>query len=101
MSWTETIVQEMMRLTNWPIQSLKHDDFTQYFLDRKALDDCKPKLSYAFSDNVFRFQLRSPLVPSPLKGSVTADQVGTEPPIQWVTLSGSPVTLALGKPIAF
>ncbi|KAK7420392.1 hypothetical protein QQX98_002815 [Neonectria punicea] len=116
MSWTETIVQEMMRLANWPIQSLKHDDFTQYFLDRKALDDCKPRLSYVFSENGLSIKsvtvtatgnTCSASIPVTIpsgsvtsQGSVTTDQIGTEPPIQWVTLSGSPVTLALGKPIA-
>jgi hypothetical protein len=35
-AWVETIAQEMTRLTNWPILSLKHDDIGQLFLDRMA-----------------------------------------------------------------
>ncbi|KAH7114757.1 hypothetical protein B0J13DRAFT_488082 [Dactylonectria estremocensis] len=117
-SWTETIAQEMTRLTNWPITSLKHDDTAQYFLNRKAVDDCHPKLSYAFSDDGMSIKSVTVTansnqcgVPIPVtipsgsvsasSGSVTADQVGSEPPIQWVTLNGSPVTLSLSAPITF
>jgi hypothetical protein len=116
MSWVETITQEMTRLTNWPITSLKHDDIAEYFLNRKAVDDCHPKLSYAFSDNGLSIksitvtadgnQCSTPIpvtIPSgsvtASGGSATADQVGTEPPIQWVKLNGSPVTLTLGQTV--
>jgi hypothetical protein len=34
-------------------------------------------------------------------GGATVDQVGSEPPIQWVTLSGSPKTFTLTTPIPF
>lgn len=36
--WTELISQELLRLTNWPVSSLKHDDIGQLFLDRQALE---------------------------------------------------------------
>lgn len=36
--WVETVTQEMARLTNWPIFSMKHDDIGQYFLDRVTLE---------------------------------------------------------------
>lgn len=36
--WVETVTQEMMRLTNWPIFTMKHDDIGQYFLDRVTLE---------------------------------------------------------------
>lgn len=36
--WVEVVAQEMMRLTNWPIFSLKHDDIGQLFLDRVTLE---------------------------------------------------------------
>lgn len=36
--WVETVTQELSRLTNWPIFSLKHDDIGQYFLDRVTLE---------------------------------------------------------------
>ncbi|RKK92466.1 hypothetical protein BFJ68_g15877 [Fusarium oxysporum] len=117
MSWVETITQEMTRLTNWPITSLKHDDIAQYFLNRKGVDDCHPKLSYTFSDNGLSIksititadgnQCSTPIpvtIPSgsvtSSGGSATADQVGTEPPIQWVKLSGSPVTLTLSQTVS-
>ncbi|KAH7120670.1 hypothetical protein EDB81DRAFT_666687 [Dactylonectria macrodidyma] len=116
MAWTETIVQEMIRLTNWPIRSLKQDDFAQYFLDRKSLDDCKPQMSYVFSEsgaitsvivtaNSNRCSVPIPVtIPSGYvtasQGSVTADQVGSEPPIQWVALNGSPATLTLSNAVA-
>ncbi|KAH6986696.1 hypothetical protein EDB80DRAFT_590019 [Ilyonectria destructans] len=116
MAWTETIVQEMMRLTNWPIQSLKQEDFTQYFLDRMSLDNCKPQMSYGFSESGAITSVtvtatgNSCSVPIPVtipsgsvtasQGSITADQVGSEPPIQWVTLNGSPATLILSKTVS-
>ncbi|KAH7140257.1 hypothetical protein B0J13DRAFT_477347 [Dactylonectria estremocensis] len=118
MYWTETIAQEIARLTDWPIVSLKHDDIAAYFLARKALDECNPKLSYAFSDDGKSIasvtvtadgntcSAKIPVtIPSGSStasgGSVTNDVVGQEPPIQWVTLSGEPVTLTLSSPIAF
>ncbi|KAH7006828.1 hypothetical protein EDB80DRAFT_880350 [Ilyonectria destructans] len=116
MSWTETMVQEIMRLTNWPIKSLKHDDIAQYFLDRMSLDTCTPKLSYSWSSDGTSIKSvtvtangNSCFVPVPVTipsgsatasgGSITVDVLGSEPPIQWVTLAGSPVTLALSSPV--
>jgi hypothetical protein len=34
--WVETVAQELTRLTNWPIRSLKHDDIGKFFTDRMA-----------------------------------------------------------------
>ncbi|KAM0421275.1 hypothetical protein ACHAPT_010997 [Fusarium lateritium] len=113
MSWVETIAQELYRLTDWPIVSLKHDDVAQYFLDRKTLDDCKPQLSYGFSDDgktidsvTVSANGNSCAVPVPVTvpggasgGSSTPDTVGSEPTIEWVTLGGSPVTLTLSQPV--
>ncbi|KAH7143658.1 hypothetical protein EDB81DRAFT_652594 [Dactylonectria macrodidyma] len=118
MSWTETMVQELLRLTKWPIQSLKHDDLAAYFINRKALDACTPKLAYTYSTDGTKIESvtvsatdNTCSVPIPVTipsgsstasgGSVTADVVGSEPPIQWVTLSGSPVTLTLSSPVSF
>ncbi|KAH7020337.1 hypothetical protein EDB80DRAFT_562960, partial [Ilyonectria destructans] len=117
MYWTETMAQEIARLTNWPVVSLKHDDIAQYFLDRQTLDGCNPKLSYTFSDDGLSIKsitvtadgntcsAKIPVtIPSGSStasgGSVTSDVVGSEPPIQWVTLNGSPVTLTLSSPVA-
>ncbi|KAH7121446.1 hypothetical protein EDB81DRAFT_229376 [Dactylonectria macrodidyma] len=117
MAWTETVVQEFVRLTNWPIRSITQDDLAHYFLDRETVDKCNPQLSYAFSDD--GQSIKSVTVtadgntcgkPIPVTipsgsasasgGSSTSDVVGSEPPIQWVTLNGSPVTLTLSEAIA-
>ncbi|KAM0325920.1 hypothetical protein ACHAQA_007225 [Verticillium albo-atrum] len=117
MAWVETVAQEMGRLTDWPIQSLKHDDIAKYFLDRETLDACKPKVAYGYSadgNSITKITVTATgntcSVPIPVTipegtataagGSATADKVGSEPPIQWVKLSGSPVTLSLGKAVA-
>ncbi|KAF4946024.1 hypothetical protein FGADI_11528 [Fusarium gaditjirri] len=115
-TWVETVTQELMRLTDWPIVSLKHDDIAKYFLNRKALDACNPQLSYGFSDDgksithvVVSADNNSCGVPVPvtikggasaLGGSSQADALGSEPTIEWVTLTGSPVTLMLNSRIA-
>lgn len=113
MAWTETITQQMTRLTNWPMISLKHDDIAKYFLDRQALDNCQPALSYGYAPDgasitsvTVSTKDNSCSVPVPVTipdgtttitggGSVVNDKVGSEPPIQWVTLKGQPVTLEL------
>ncbi|KAI1052580.1 hypothetical protein LB507_009783 [Fusarium sp. FIESC RH6] len=115
-TWVEAVTQELMRLTNWPITSIKHDDIAQYFLNRKALDACNPKLSYGVSkdgksiahvvlsaDN----NLCSVPVPVTIPGGAVvpdgvsqADTLGSEPTIQWVKLTGSPVKLTLNSDIA-
>lgn len=64
-SWVETVTQEMSRLTNWPIISLKHDDvswtqwllfqqfkpntsqFSVEFAKRMTRDNCAPDITYA------------------------------------------------------
>lgn len=116
MSWVETVAQEMYRLTDWPITSLKHDDIGKYFVDRMTLDNCKPKLSYTYSSNGNSIESvtvttdgNSCGVPVPVTipggtasasgGSSTADKVGSEAPIVWVTMNGSPVTLSLSESV--
>lgn len=117
MAWVETVTQEMTRLTNWPIVTLKHDDVAAYFVDRQTLDGCQPRSSLTYSDDgrtitavTVTANGNTCSVPVPVtlpSGSVSSsgaaprmDQVGSEPPIAWVTLSGSPVTLRLGTPVA-
>ncbi|KAH7366800.1 hypothetical protein B0T11DRAFT_237061 [Plectosphaerella cucumerina] len=117
MSWTETVAQEMTRLTNWPIISLRQDDIAQYFLNRRTLDNCKPSMSYGFSDDgssitsvtVGAGTDNKCDVPVPVtipKGTIAADgatvkvdQVGSEPPIHWVSLTGSPITFTLSSAV--
>ncbi|KYK60816.1 extracellular serine-rich protein [Drechmeria coniospora] len=116
MSWVETIAQEMYRLTNWPIISLKHDDIATYFLNRQALDACKPKVSYTFAADgntivsvTVTTKDNTCSVPVPVTfptGTVTAsggtstlDKVGSEPPISWLKFSGKAITLKLATPV--
>jgi hypothetical protein len=116
MAWTETVVQEMIRLTNWPITSQTQDQMATYFTNRMTLDACSPKMSYVWSNDGKTLQkvvvtangntCSTPIPVTIPKGSVTAsggsvtsDVVGAEPPIQWVTLNGSPVTLTLSSAV--
>lgn len=116
-AWTENIVQEMTRLTDWPILSQKQDDLAVKFNDRMARDLCKPNLAYSYSadgksivsvtvtanDNSNKCGTTIPVTlpgSAPVtSGKATADKVGSEPLIMWVTLSGSAVKLDLTKPI--
>lgn len=117
MAWVETIAQEMYRLTNWPITSLKHDALAEYFIDRMTLDSCEPKLSYTYTANgdaidsvTVTTNGNSCAVPVPVTipggtasasgGSTQSDQVGSEPTIIWITMDGSPVTLSLSEPVS-
>jgi hypothetical protein len=115
MAWTETIVQEMTRLTNWPIISQKHDDLAQVFIDRMARDNCNPKLSYTYSTDgstitavtvtttgnkcgatiPVTFPGNAPTT----SGKATTDKVGSEPVIMWAALSGSAVKFTLPTPV--
>lgn len=114
-SWVETVAQEMARLTNWPLVTLKHDDLAQKFIDRSVRDACSPNLSYTYSTDgsqIVGFVVTAKTnsctasIPITLPGSATAsteviiDQVGAEPEIEWVELSGTPVTFTLATPIA-
>lgn len=115
MGWVETIVDELSRITNWPIVSLGGDDFAHYFIDRMTVDKCQPSVSYilnsagnAITHLAVSAENLNCAAPIPVTiptgttsgGQVTNDVVGDEPPIQWVKLQGSPVTLALSSPIA-
>jgi hypothetical protein len=115
MAWTETIMQEMGRLTNWPLVSKKHDDLAQIFIDRMARDNCNPKLSYTYSTDGKTITAVTvtttgnkcgTTVPVTFPGSApttsgqaTADKVGSEPVIMWATLSGSAVKFTLPTPV--
>ena len=110
-AWTENIVQEMTRLTNWPLQSKKHDDLAQVFIDRMARDNCNPKLSYNYSNDGksitavtvtttgnrcgTKIPVTFPGNAPSVSGSATTDKVGSEPVIMWATLSGSAVKFTL------
>ena len=116
-AWTETIVQEMTRLTDWPILSQKQDDLAVKYNERMARDQCKPQLSYTYSNDGKSITAVTvttsdgsnscgTAIPVTLpggtptsSGKTSADKVGSEPLIMWVTLSGSAVKLNLPSPV--
>lgn len=114
--WVETMTQELGRLTNWPIFSMKHDDIAQYFLDRETLDACDPNLTYNYSDDgksitsvtvTTTSNTCSVNVPVTFPGTATTtasgatqDKVGSEPLIYWTPMSGSSVTYTLGSSVS-
>jgi len=114
MGWVESVAGEVNRVTNWPIISIKHDDFAQYFIDRMNLDACQPSMSFTLNaDATAIVQVTvsaqnancGPMVPVTIPtGSATGansmDKVGAEPPIAWVKLNGGPVTLQLNPPVS-
>ncbi|TKX19912.1 hypothetical protein C1H76_8110 [Elsinoe australis] len=111
--WTETITQELTRLTNWPIVSLGQDAIGKEFTNRMTRDNCKYNLAWNKSNDGKSFtsvtvtatnnQCGAPIpvtVPADASGSGTKDKIGADPLIMWVTLSGQPVTLTLSAPVA-
>lgn len=112
--WVETVVQEMVRIVNWPILSLKHDDIATSFANRMARDQCGYTMSYILdvtsktitgvtvstTDNTC-----SAAVPVTVPGSVTStqgfttEQIGNDPLTIWVTTF--PTTFTLTTPISW
>ncbi|KAI9049443.1 hypothetical protein LZ554_006475 [Drepanopeziza brunnea f. sp. 'monogermtubi'] len=115
----ETVLQEMTRLTTWPIVTKKHDDIGTAFIDRMTRDKCLPSLSYIYSASNTHItgvtlsasttnscsvpipvQFPGPAtVASPSSAVFTDEQLGSDPLTRWTTLSGSPVTYTLASPI--
>ncbi|KAJ5050763.1 uncharacterized protein L3040_002634 [Drepanopeziza brunnea f. sp. 'multigermtubi'] len=115
-AWGEVIIQEMVRLVNWPVISLKHDDIATDFTNRMARDQCKPSLSFTTnpsSKTITAVTLTttgntcSAKIPVTVPGSVTSTQgfttekIGGDPLTIWVAMSGSPVTFTLSTPVAY
>ncbi|PYI29701.1 hypothetical protein BP00DRAFT_448137 [Aspergillus indologenus CBS 114.80] len=112
-AWVETVVQEFVRLVDWPIVTLKHQDMSAGFLARFNRDKCGYALSYAIANNQITAVTVSatgntcsepvpvtfPVAPTSTQG-FTTEQVGSDPLTVWVKLSGSPVTFTLSTPIA-
>jgi hypothetical protein len=114
MAWTEAVVGELIRLTQWPVITLKHDDIANAIINRKTRDECRPNMAYQLSDdrksitgvivNAGNAKCTTPL-PVTFPGSVasassaTKEQVGKDPPTLWVTLGGSKKTYTLSSPI--
>ncbi|KAI7484157.1 hypothetical protein KC351_g4692 [Hortaea werneckii] len=116
MSWVETVVQEMTRLTTWPILTLKHDDIAALFMNRMTVDQCEPSLSWTLSidgKSITGATLSSkgnscsapipvafPVSASSTGGLTTREQLGSDPLTIWTTLTGSPVSFQLDSPVA-
>jgi hypothetical protein len=114
--WIETVTQEMARLTNWPIISLKHDDIATDFLNRMARDKCNPNLSYKHSADgktiiavtvtadgnscSAPIPVTLPVGFSSVAPGLVRESIGSEPLVVWVPLTGSPVTLTLSSPVS-
>ncbi|GAB7344911.1 hypothetical protein MBLNU457_3347t1 [Dothideomycetes sp. NU457] len=116
MTWMETITQEMSRLTNWPMISLKHDDIALAFSQRQIRDECNASLIYNYNaagnaivsvtlgTNNGGNTCSAPL-PVTFPGQVATnnaavrEQVGSDPLVLWTQLSGRPVTYTLAQPV--
>lgn len=111
-AWVETVVQEFVRLVNWPMVTLKQADLAQSFLDRQTRDACVPKLTWVKSGSSItgvtvsaNSNRCSVPVPLTVPGSVTntqgmrTEKVGNDPTTIWVTLSGSARTFTLSSPV--
>ena len=113
-TWTETIVQEFVRLVNWPVVSQKHADMSAAFAARMARDQC----NYQISWNAVNGTIGSVTVsangntcasPIPItfptgnapvnKLGFPTEQLGNDPLTVWTTLSGSPITFQLAAPL--
>lgn len=112
-NWVENVVQEFVRLVNWPIISLKQTDLAQSFRDRQTRDACGYQLSWnvaggkiigvTVSSSSNSCSAAIPVtVPADVTDSqgFTREKVGNDPLTVWVKLSGQPVTLTLSSPIS-
>ncbi|KAH7354667.1 hypothetical protein BKA65DRAFT_496769 [Rhexocercosporidium sp. MPI-PUGE-AT-0058] len=116
--WVEVVVQEMMRLVEWPLVSLKHDDIAASFASRMVRDNCSPNVALVYGDTnttktitgvtvTTTDNLCGVEIPVTLPGPVIAtqgrigrsEQLGSDPLTIWLTMTGSPVTLRLRTPI--
>ncbi|CAG8885085.1 unnamed protein product [Penicillium salamii] len=111
-AWVETVVQEYIRLAEWPIVTLTHQEMSASFLARYNRDKCGYALSYATSNKQITavtvsatgntctdpIPVTFPVAPTSTQGFAT-EQLGSDPLTVWVQLAGSPVTFTLSSPI--
>lgn len=113
--WVEVVTQELERLTNWPIISLKHDDVAKDFNNRMARDNCLPNLSYKYSSDgksivsvtvtttgnfcSVPIAVTLPVNANSAVTGLVRETIGSEPLVIWVPMTGSPVTLTLSSPV--
>lgn len=115
--WVELVSQEMMRLTTWPLVSIKQDDLGTQFTNRMAQDACKPSYTYTLSSDgnsitgvSVTAEDTSCSVPIPVtfpvsatascSGCTTSEQLGSDSLTLWTKLSGSAVSFTLSEPIS-
>ncbi|CAD0114117.1 unnamed protein product [Aureobasidium uvarum] len=114
--WVEVVTQEMKRLTNWPIISLKHDDMAIDFANRMTRDQCNPNLTYKYAPDgktiisitvtangntcAAPIPVTLPVGATSSAPGLVREVIGSDPLVIWVPLSGSPVTLALASPVS-
>lgn len=115
-AWVETIVQELTRLSDWPIVSLKHDDIATQFVNRMTVDNCQPTMTYVYSSSgttitgvtvsasnincAAPVPITFPSSATTRSSGTTREQVGKDPLTIWVKLKGSPVTFMLDRAIS-
>ncbi|GAD97217.1 extracellular serine-rich protein [Paecilomyces variotii No. 5] len=111
-AWVETMIQEFVRLADWPILSIKHQDMSDSFAARMARDACQYGLTWAFDNKQITgvtvtangntcnspIPVTFPVAPTSTQG-FTTEQVGSDPLTVWVELTGSPVSFTLSTPI--
>lgn len=115
-AWGEVVMQEMMRLVNWPIISIKHDDIAADFTARMARDKCAPSLSWTTDPTAKTItgvtvtttgNTCTSKIPVTVPGTVTntqgftTEKKGGDPLTIWVQMGGSPVTFTLTTPVAY
>jgi len=114
--WTEIVLQEMTRLTNWPVITKKHDDLGQAFLDRMARDQCSPFLTWNYANDGLSINSVTVTtatgnkcgvpIPVTVPGNVraipqgaTKEQIGADPLTVWTKMTGQPTTIQLNPPL--
>jgi hypothetical protein len=96
-------------------RTFSDQDLRALFMNRMALDQCQPNLSYTLSSDASsivgvtvgaRSNTCSVPVPVTFPGSATTtasgttrEQIGNDPLTIWITLSGSSVPFQLGTPV--
>lgn len=113
-AWVEIVVQEFVRLVNWPMISLKQSDLLATFLDRQTRDACQPKLSWIKNGASItgvtvgaNGNACSVPIPVTVPGTVTSstgvvrtEKVGNDPTTLWVSLSGAARSYTFSSPVA-
>ncbi|KAJ5730539.1 uncharacterized protein N7483_005047 [Penicillium malachiteum] len=112
-AWVEIVVQEFVRLVDWPLVTIKHADMSAGFNARYIRDACGYAVSYTTANQKITgvtvsatgntcsepIPVTFPVAPTNTQG-FTTEQLGSDPLTVWVELTGSPVSFTLSTPIA-